>query len=84
VLIFLVPGALCVLVRYFYCAVFLVPGAEQFWIPSGAVLEGDKDCPPGGRGRTEVPTGAVPPHPPIESKRRQKAKKTVSRDEFFL
>ncbi len=39
-------------------------GAEQFWIPSGAVLEGDKDSPPGGRGRTEVPTGAVPPPPP--------------------
>jgi hypothetical protein len=39
----------------------MYPGAEQFWIPSGAVLEGDEDCPPGGRGRTEVPTGAAPP-----------------------
>ncbi len=48
----------------FYCADFLEPGAEQFWIPSGAVLEGDEDCPPGGRGRTEVPTGAAPLPPP--------------------
>ncbi len=62
-----------------------MPGAEQFWIPSGAVLEGDKDCPSGGRGRTEVPTGAAPP-PPFSTGRQKKTTKimkTVSRDEFF-